>query len=446
MLSRDLTPLPTRGTVPRRAARSSREHRVVAGLALALIAFGAGAAPNGVGPAGAEPAAVVPAPIQADPEPPPLGPLPEMAPGLAGVEVHSAEHDRAAARRDRTARDLETARETETAENLEILVLGAREQELTLRIAEAKARAERWEAEIALVEDGLREVVVSTYMSGSGDELGAILTLDAEAHVQRATEDAAAGALATRQLDDLRRAERHARLARNDESISTAIRVGVREGISESTAARDRAVSDKARLSVELVEWTQTAEDERRLAAVEGADFPLVVLDAYWKAAERMTLEAPGCGIPWWALAGIGKIESRHGTYAGSEVRPDGSLTKPIIGIALTGANGTAAIGDSDGGLIDGDPSVDRAAGPMQFIPQTWARWGRDGDGNGAIEIQNLYDAAAAAAAYLCASGPMTDDAGLQRGYFSYNHSLVYVASVLDQAKGYAASVAIPPA
>ena len=40
----------------------------------------------------------------------------------------------------------------------------------------------------------------------------------------------------------------------------------------------------------------------------------------------------------------------------------------------------------------------------------------------------------------------MTDDAGLQRGYFSYNHSLAYVATVLDHAKGYAESVAIPPA
>jgi membrane-bound lytic murein transglycosylase B len=375
----------------------------------------------------------------------PLGPLPEVALGLAGVDAHSTTYDRAAARRDRTARDLQQARDTETAKDLEILVLGVREKELTTRIAESRARAERWEAEIVVLEDGLRELVISSYMSGSGDGIAPLLTLDVRAHAERATEDVTTGSLASRQLDDLERADRHARLARNDETISTAIREGVRDGLASATETRDQAVRDKARLAVELVEWTQTAEDERRLATIDGADFPLVVLDAYWKAAERMAFEAPGCGIPWWALAGIGKVESRHGTFAGSEVRPDGSLTKPIIGIPLTGAGGTAAIGDSDGGAIDGDPTVDRAAGPMQFIPQTWARWGRDGDGNGKVEIQNIYDAAAGAAAYLCASGPMRDDAGLQRGYFSYNHSLAYVATVLGFAKGYATSVAIPP-
>jgi membrane-bound lytic murein transglycosylase B len=183
---------------------------------------------------------------------------------------------------------------------------------------------------------------------------------------------------------------------------------------------------------------------ESRLATVDGADFPLVVLDAYWKGAQLMAQLNPGCGVPWWGLAGIGKVESRHGTYGGAEVRPDGSLTRPIIGIPLTGFGGTAAIGDSDGGAVDGDPTVDRAAGLMQFIPQTWRAWGRDGDANGQIEIQNIYDAAAGAAAYLCASGPLADDTGLSRGYFSYNHSLDYVASVLAEAKGYAAAVTLP--
>jgi hypothetical protein len=151
-------------------------------------------------------------------------------------------------------------------------------------------------------------------------------------------------------------------------------------------------------------------------------------------------------------MAGIGKIESRHGTYGGAEVRADGSLTKPIIGIPLTGANNTAAIGDSDGGLIDGDPSVDRAAGPMQFIPQTWAAYGVDGDGDGEIQIQNIYDAAAGAARYLCAAaGSMADVGGLQRGYFAYNHSAAYVSSVLTQAVRYGNAVPIegvpgPPA
>ncbi len=219
----------------------------------------------------------------------------------------------------------------------------------------------------------------------------------------------------------------------------------MRAGIEEAAAAQEQAAADKARLSQELVAATVAAEDESRLAMVEGAGFPLVVLDAYWKAAAAMRVFAPTCGIPWWALAGIGRVESGHGTHAGSEVRADGSLTKPIIGIPLTGFGGTAAIPDSDGGLIDLDPLVDRAAGPMQFIPQTWARWGLDGNGDGVRDIQNVYDAALGAAAYLCASGPLTDDAGLQRAYFSYNHSLEYVANVLDGAKAYALRVEIPP-
>ena len=48
---------------------------------------------------------------------------------------------------------------------------------------------------------------------------------------------------------------------------------------------------------------------------------------------------------------------------------------------------------------------------------------GVDGNGDALIEVQNMYDAAAAAAAYLCAGAPMQSDDDLRRGYFSYNHS-----------------------
>ena len=90
----------------------------------------------------------------------------------------------------------------------------------------------------------------------------------------------------------------------------------------------------------------------RATATVEDADFALVALDAYWRAAAG----EEACGIQWWALAGISRVEGRHGTYGGAELLADGSNTRPIIGIPLTGAGGTAAVGDSDGGALDGDP------------------------------------------------------------------------------------------
>ena len=47
---------------------------------------------------------------------------------------------------------------------------------------------------------------------------------------------------------------------------------------------------------------------------------------------------------------------------------PNGDESKPILGIALDGSTGVALVADSDGGKYDGDPTLDRAVGPMQFI------------------------------------------------------------------------------
>ena len=45
----------------------------------------------------------------------------------------------------------------------------------------------------------------------------------------------------------------------------------------------------------------------------------------------------------------------------------------------------------------------------------------------------NLYDAAAAAAVYLCHGRRLDSEAGIRAGYFSYNHSEAYVEAVLAQ-------------
>jgi membrane-bound lytic murein transglycosylase B len=96
------------------------------------------------------------------------------------------------------------------------------------------------------------------------------------------------------------------------------------------------------------------------------------------------------------------------------------------------------AIRDTDGGRWDGDAVWDRAVGPMQFIPETWERWGADVDGNGSADPNQIDDAALAAARYLCAAGEMTSVDGWRRAIFSYNNLESYVNDVAATANVYA--------
>jgi hypothetical protein len=172
-----------------------------------------------------------------------------------------------------------------------------------------------------------------------------------------------------------------------------------------------------------------------RSTRVVAVGLPTVVLDAYWRGSQH---PAATCRLPWHVLAGIGRIESRHGTYGGSSPDERGRVSPPIIGIPLDGTNGTMHIADTDGGAHDGDAVYDRAVGPMQFIPGTWRAHGLDGNGDGATDPHSLYDAAASAAAYLCKALPADGD--LRRAIFAYNRSSAYVEDVLGHARAYAAA------
>jgi murein DD-endopeptidase MepM/ murein hydrolase activator NlpD len=107
-----------------------------------------------------------------------------------------------------------------------------------------------------------------------------------------------------------------------------------------------------------------------------------------WQAAGQ------AYGIPWSVLASINKIESNFGQNMG--------------------------------------PSSAGAIGWMQFMPDTWSRWGMDANGDGIADPWNPDDAIYSAARYLAAAGGATD---ISSAVFSYNHAQWYVDEVLQLAQ-----------
>ncbi len=137
------------------------------------------------------------------------------------------------------------------------------------------------------------------------------------------------------------------------------------------------------------------------------SEVPERALLAYGRAELAQRAATPDCRLSWATLAGIGRVESDHGRLGRADLDADGGPTagcRPrIIGVPLDGSAGVREVPDTDGGALDGDPTYDRAVGPMQFLPTTWARYGADGNGDGVRDPHQLDDAAVAAARYLCA-------------------------------------------
>ncbi|GAA5115810.1 lytic murein transglycosylase [Haloechinothrix salitolerans] len=169
---------------------------------------------------------------------------------------------------------------------------------------------------------------------------------------------------------------------------------------------------------------------------------PARALIAYGNAEIVTRQTNPGCRLSWATLAGIGRVESDHGRYGGAVLQANGLPSKPIIGVPLNGSGGFKSISDTDGGKLDGDTEVDRAVGPMQFIPSTWASYATDGNGDGVADPQQIDDAALAAARYLCAGGrDMSAAEGWWAGLWSYNQSVEYGQKVFGLADHYARAV-----
>lgn len=173
-----------------------------------------------------------------------------------------------------------------------------------------------------------------------------------------------------------------------------------------------------------------------RIAA--SGSIPERALYAYAGAAIEVSKTNPTCGLGWNTLAAIGLVETEHGSMNDATLRPDGTVAPAIIGIPLDG-NGTIPVPDTDSGTIDGDTTWDRAVGPMQFIPSTWANAAQDGNRDGKKDINQIDDAALATAMHLCeVGGDLTQPENWIDAIRAYNPSVPYNNRVAEAANHYA--------
>ncbi len=193
-------------------------------------------------------------------------------------------------------------------------------------------------------------------------------------------------------------------------------------------------VEAPGRSADQLADWASGLSDQLGISQT--------ALEAYGYAQAVMAVARPDCHLGWTTVAGIGSVESKHGTHGGASVSANGQVNPPIRGVALDGSPGVAKIDDTDGGAMDGDPVHDRAMGPMQFIPETWQRWGVDANGDGIADPDNLDDAALTAGRYLCGFGrDLSTAAGWTDALASYNMSEAYAREVQFRANAYSVGV-----
>ena len=199
-----------------------------------------------------------------------------------------------------------------------------------------------------------------------------------------------------------------------------------------SLAARPTTTSSSAQPAETLDAWIQRVSSK--------TDIPARVLLAYANTDLALKTSRPSCHLTWATLAGIGRIESQHGTIGGAYVQPNGQESTPIIGPALDGSPGLLKVPAVDNGQLDGDPVWQHAVGPMQFTPETWHEWGVRASGDGKTpDPQNIDDAVLTAGRYLCVKGGnLADPKNWWAAVLTYNNSTVYGQTVFSNADAYA--------
>jgi membrane-bound lytic murein transglycosylase B len=428
---------------PRSRARRRLLAALIAAAVLGAVAPAA-AAPERVRLPRTSTAPAAPLALAA-PSPDLLG-LPAVSLELASIPVDSVAFRRAQRAYEASDKRLGAGQADRVDAQRALSELAAQRAQLTAEVASARARTAGLRSRLDAITTAVSQLGVDIFVSGgTSARLDAALATD---HPSISDADRRE-VLGTSSLDVLL-AEKAAYQDRLDEVTAHLERAeaglrAVTERQQATLAQRSDAAHREAEASPMVASARVGYEDARVLAQVDGVEFQLVALDAYYRAARQLRREDPSCRLHWWGLAGISRVEGHHGTYGGAQLLESGDQSRPIVGIPLDGSNQTAVITDTDGGALDGDTTFDRAVGPMQFIPGTWRRFASDGNGDGVATPFNLYDATLAAGRYLCrASGGLDGDGGLRTAYFSYNQSLAYVDAVLSYARSYETAVDVP--